>query len=117
MERDQSAPFAKLAVRFAEALTQRDFDAAHAMLCAGFRGAVTPDRLAKNYDEMIEYGEGPVTSVNLINTMARWPDRRPTDLGWAYVAISGDDFSEAVVVIIAEESGQPVVRHLEWGRP
>jgi hypothetical protein len=36
---------------------------------------------------------------------------------WAYVAMSGSSFSEAVTVIVAEYDGVLLVRDIEWGRP
>ena len=84
---------------------------------ASCRTAVGPERIRDNYVEMVEYGDGPPTSVQLISTMEQWPDKQPNDLGWAYVAIGGDGFSEAVTLILQQEGETPVIRHLEWGRP
>lgn len=117
VEVNHSAPYAKVAVEFARALVDGDFDGAHAKLCSGFRQAVSASRLRKNYGEMVEYGEAPADSVELITTMEEWPDKKANDLGWAYVAICGDGYSEAVTVILEEENGQPAIRELEWGRP
>ena len=49
--------------------------------------------------------------------MDYWPDKQPRDIGWAYAAIWGEGFSEAVTVTVAEEEGKEVIRVLEWGRP
>ena len=49
--------------------------------------------------------------------MTNWPDKRPGDVGWAYVSIVGDDFVEAVAVIIVEVGGELLIREIEWGRP
>ncbi|MBX3697596.1 MAG: hypothetical protein R3F08_13585 [Dokdonella sp.] len=117
MEVNHSAPYAIVAVAFARALVDGRFSDAHSMLSSGFRAAVDPDRIRNNYDEMIEYGEGPPTVVKLMSTMEQWPDKQSHDLGWAYVSISGDDFSEAVTVVLEQEAGKPVIRQLEWGRP
>jgi hypothetical protein len=46
-----------------------------------------------------------------------WPARQLGDVGWAYVAISGDGFSEAVTVTVADMGGRMMIRELEWGRP
>jgi hypothetical protein len=45
------------------------------------------------------------------------PDMTPADLGWVYVAISGESFSEAVTVVVTREDGGAKIRELEWGRP
>ncbi|HNC91251.1 MAG TPA: hypothetical protein PL000_20160 [Anaerolineales bacterium] len=49
--------------------------------------------------------------------MEQWPDQRPNDVGWAYVAIDGEGFSEAVTVIVENERQTPAIRYIEWGRP
>jgi hypothetical protein len=119
MECNHEAPYAKLAVRFANALVDGDFPLAHAMLSAELRAELPLDRLREAYDAMIEYGDGPPTDVELIVTMTQWqwPEQQPTDLGWAYVAIAGNGYSEAVTVIVKVEDGEPAIRYLEWGRP
>lgn len=66
---------------------------------------------------MISYSGGAPDSVELISTIDAWRDRHENDLGWAYVAISGDGFSEAVTAVVAKEAHRTVVRSLEWGRP
>jgi hypothetical protein len=49
--------------------------------------------------------------------MTSWPDKQPADLGWAYVSIGGDVYSEAVTVVVTSEEGTPRVRAVEFGRP
>ena len=117
IEADHHAPFAKLAENFARALVALDFSSAHALLSPGFQSVVGPDQLRSNYEEMVDYGGGPATEALLITTMEDWPDRQSNDLGWAYVAIVGEGFSEAVTVIVEEQEHGPCIRHLEWGRP
>ncbi len=117
VESDADSAHGKLAFAFAQALVAGDFQSAHSMLCDGFRSAATPERIRKNYEEMVAYGDGPPTEVSLPCTMTEWPGKRRHDLGWAYVSIGGLDFIEAVTVIVCEEQGRPVIRELEWGRP
>jgi hypothetical protein len=119
MECNHKAPFAQLAVRFANALVAGDFDLAYALLSPELRTNLTPDRLCETYEVMIEYGNGSPSDVELIVTMEQWqlPEQRPTDLGWAYVAIAGPGYSEAVTVIVEEAGDGPAIRYLEWGRP
>ena len=50
-------------------------------------------------------------------TMEAWPDKQPHDVGWAYVSIGGDVYSEAVTVVVARENGRLVIRQVEFGRP
>jgi hypothetical protein len=119
MDCNHDAPYAQLAVRFAKSLVSGDFKQAYMLLSPELRLDLTPDRLRETYEAMIEYGDGPPTDVELIVTMEQWqlPEQRSTDLGWAYVAIAGDGYSEAVTVIVEDAGGESVIRYLEWGRP
>jgi hypothetical protein len=104
---------------FAKALVGGEFDAARAMLSGALADEWPPWRLEQALAEMIEYGDGPADHVEVIqvDSMAGWPARESSDLGWAYVAICGDGFNEAVSVVVADEGGRTVIRDLEWGRP
>jgi hypothetical protein len=107
----------RVAAEFARALASNRFDQAHGLLSTSL-GASTPvEALQRQYVSMISYGEGPATDVRVMVVLDYWPDKRPGDVGWAYAAISGADFSEAVTVVVAHENGRDVIRQLEWGRP
>jgi hypothetical protein len=45
------------------------------------------------------------------------PGKQSDDLGWASVGISGDDFNEGIVCVVATIDGRNLIRELEWGRP
>jgi hypothetical protein len=49
--------------------------------------------------------------------MEDWPGREPSDVGWAYVSVGGDEYSEAVTVVVTLEEGELRVRTVEFGRP
>lgn len=117
LDTDHSAPYAKLAVRFAEALVGGDFAAAHGMLSPRLASELPADALRGRYEEMTEYGDGPADFLQLMFTMEEWADHQPADVGWAYVAITGPEFSEAVAVIVEQAEGELGIRDIEWGRP
>jgi hypothetical protein len=50
-------------------------------------------------------------------TLASWPDKRASDVRWAYVGISGDAYSEAVTVVVMLEDDTLRIRTVEFGRP
>ena len=111
------APYAQFAIRFAEALVARNFDMAHAMLSTSLRKATRVEQLRESYDMMMQRGDSTPPITELISTLDDWPTRRKSDLGWAYVAISGTSYAEGIAVIVKQVSGQPVIRQIEWGRP
>ena len=113
----EETPAAHRAVEFARAISSGDAAAAHGMLSSRLRAATTAEKLAADYREMVAYGEGAPTTIQVMNTMDQWPDKQPGDVQWVYVAIANDTFSEAATVVVAQESGGLVVRSVEWGRP
>ena len=101
-------------LEFSRALVSGDFAAAHALLDTPLSGEFTAETLAARYGEMIGYGSGPAEMTQIVTSFTEWPDRRDGDLGWAYAAIMGADFSEAVAAVVPERKR---IRRLEWGRP
>ncbi len=102
---------------FAQALVAGDFKRAHRLLEPGLGTQYTPAKLEIEYRDMISYGGGAAKEVRVMTALDYWPAKQLGDVGWAYVAISGDSFSEAVTVTVAEFGGRMLIRELEWGRP
>ena len=117
MDVDRDSVHGQTALTFAKHLTAGRFDDAHAMLSSNLQQQYLPSDLQQEYSAMISYGDSAPDFVELITTMDTWPARKTNDLGSAYVAISGDGYSEAVTVIVAQDSVHAYIRELEWGRP
>ena len=119
MQKANNTAAGKLGFAFAQAVVNGEFAAAHALLSDSLRQQMRPQDLESSYYAMIEYGEGPPNLIEVIQVdeMHGWPSRQDGDVGWAYVAICGDGYSEAVSVVVAEEAGREVIRMVEWGRP
>ena len=49
-----------------------------------------------------------------MQTLDTWPEKKKGDVGWVYVAIAGDDFSEAVTVVVAQVGDRLAIRSIEW---
>ena len=113
----KDTPNTRLAVDFAKAVASRDSTRAHGFLASKLQSVLTPETLAAQYDEMVAYGSGAPTIIQVITTMEAWPDKQPADTEWVYVAIANDTYSEAVTVVVAEEKSRLVIRSIEWGRP
>ena len=117
MESAQTPTYGELAALFAAHLTAGRYVEAHCLLSEQLKVVWPADALEREFSQMVESGHSSVCGVELINTMESWPTRKASDLGWAYVAISGEGFCEALTVIVARESDTSVIRELEWGRP
>lgn len=110
------ADFCAVAESFAEALMDLRFDDALALMSASQQQLLTPQDLARSYAAMVP-DAASVTEVGVVDVMADWPDKLPADRGWAYVSMSGDDFAEAVTVVVEEGAEGLRIRQVEWGRP
>lgn len=105
------------AVRFATALTDGDFTSAHDMLAPDLKSEYPVDELETRFREMVEYGDSPARVDGFAQTMVEWPSKGDKDLGWVYVSISGDDFGEAITVVVTEVASEMAIGSLEFGRP
>ncbi len=95
------------------------------MLTIALKSSCTPEVLKKELEEMIQYSgseERWPTMVQVvtggdISDMDKWLRKKPEDFGWAYVAIDGIDYCEAVTVMVSQEGERLAIREIEWGRP
>ena len=106
-----------LALAFARALVNQDFSTAHSMLSQNLKKELSQNEIQTKFNSMIEYGEGLPDFIDIMNVLDDWPTKQSNDIGWAYCAISGDGYSEAVALVVTNENGRQVVREIEWGRP
>jgi hypothetical protein len=113
-------PYQEVALAFATSLIERDFSRARGMLAPGLRAKLTEADLEEQLTAMYRsYADGQPEHALLIpeGTAEEWPAKEPGDIGFAYVSISGEDFNEAVSVIVSDIVGALVIREIEWGRP
>jgi len=116
-------PYAKIALAFARALTERDFDRANQMLAPSLRNDLTPAKLEHKYYRMISYaGKTTATDVSVGSVSDDWPSKEDSDVGWVYVGISGPYpeggvWNEAVAAVVSDSKGELLIRSVEWGRP
>lgn len=113
MDADHSSVHGHIAVTFAKHLTAGRFDDASAMLSENLQKQYLSNDLSREYSAMVSYGGIAPDTVELISTMDTWPARQTNDLCWAYVAISGDGFSEGVSVVVAQDDLHALIRGLE----
>ena len=114
---DMSQPYIALAGKFAHALADEKFDVAHALLTDDQKKLLSTAALKKEYEAMISYGPGPAKYVEVMQTLDAWPEKKKDDIGWVYVSIAGDSYSEAVTVVVTRTDAGLAIRTIEWGRP
>ena len=113
-------PHTRIAIEFARALVEEDFAKAEKLLSPELRRELTADALRTKLNGMFNrYSESKPRAIHFDeqSQVENWPAKRPGDVGWAYVSIEGDDFVEAVTVVVASVGGQCLIREVEWGRP
>ena len=113
-------PHAEIAIAFARALVDGDFARAASLLTPGLCREYTEEIMREKFNAMFRnYAKGEPRSIHFEEQfqLENWPAKQPGDIGWAYVGIDGDDFVEAVSVVISEVDGKNLIREIEWGRP
>lgn len=102
---------------FANALVAGEYNVAYNMLSTSLRAELSLVQLKEKFESMIRYGPSAPNSVKVMSFLNNYASKEALDIGWAYVAINGDGFCEAVSVIVTQEETKPVIRHIDWGRP
>jgi len=115
------AQYQELAVAFASALVDGDFARATEMLGPPLSETVSAADLNDSFDRMYRsYAEDDRPKRVWFDAEfsgEQWPAKQNGDVGWAYVAVQGEECVEAVTVTVAEKAGRLFIREVEWGRP
>jgi hypothetical protein len=111
------ADYRRIALEFARSLAAREYPKAYAMTSHGYRQKRTVDDLRIGFEAIVPTDWGAIGPIDVGQTMTSWPGKQPADLGWAYVSIGGDVYSEAVIVVVTSENGEAKIREVEFGRP
>lgn len=110
-----------LAQQFGDYLTQADYSTAYTLLSPEIQQQFSPDTLRQTVDAMIDYGSSPIQTaivmVDCLLTEWQYPPMEPQDVVWLYISLEGEDFLEAVSVIVCQQGEKLAIRWLEWGRP
>jgi hypothetical protein len=117
---DRAKPHARVAIEFASALVDKDFARARKLLGPQLLRELTEDDLrARLYGMFRGYSTGEPRSIQFDEQgqLEEWPGKQGGDIGWAYVSVEGDDFVEAVSVVVSAVGDEHLIREIEWGRP
>ena len=108
-----------VAQQFGDCIAIKDYDAAWALLSSELRLSFSPESIKNAATTMTAYGSGWIQVAQVMDefTLEDWPGKQADDLAVAYVALNGENFSEAVTLTLAEYGHEILIRHLEWGRP
>ena len=98
-----------LAIKFARALSKREYDEAHAMCSQELRSQIKVDRLREEFEDMIPLDWGVIDPIEL---------EESGDYPFIYVVLGGDVYSEAIIIdSFSIENNQVKVGSYQFGRP
>lgn len=106
-----------VALQFATTLAKRDYAQAYAMTSKEYQTRTSLEQMRGGFEAVVPNDWKTVGPIEVGNTMENWPEKRPSDVGWAYISLGGDVYSEAVTVIVTVEAQALRVRSVEFGRP
>jgi hypothetical protein len=109
--------YSSVGLTFASALASGDYPTAYAMTSRDYQRNTTLDEMRTAFEAIVRPDWRTIGPVAVGHTMETWPAKQPSDVGWVYINIGGDAYSEAVTVIVMEEAGTLKVRTVEFGRP
>ncbi|MFN5162000.1 MAG: hypothetical protein ACK5IA_09005 [Cyanobacteriota bacterium] len=118
-ERKQAMSYRAVAQRFGDCIAQKDYDAAWALLSRDLQVSSTPGSIKDAVKTMTAYASGSIHEAQVMDdfTLENWPGKQPDDLAVAYVALNGENFSEAVTLTLTAYGREIMIRHMELGRP
>ena len=117
MTAGSASDYRGVALEFTKALAAREYDKAYAMTSQAYRRRSTVDQLRAAFEAIVPTEWGTTGPIEVGQTLTSWSGKRPSDLGWAYVSIGGDVYSEAIIVVVTSENGKARIREVEFGRP
>jgi hypothetical protein len=117
MSGESAEDYKKVASGFTNALATRNYAAAYALTSTEYRDSTSLEAMQAAFEAIVPADWKTTGPVEVGQTMEDWPGRKPSDVGWAYVTVGGDTFSEAVTVVVTREKDALRVRTAEFGRP
>ena len=117
MNPEQSSDYVPVALDFARALASRAYSTAYAMTSSEYQRANSVAELQAAFEAIVPTDWGTVGPIEVGHTMDAWPDKQPSDAGWAYISIGGDMYSEALTLVVTREGDGLKIRSVEFGRP
>ena len=109
--------YSSVGLTFASALASRDYPTAYAMTSSDYQRKTTIKEMRAAFEAIVPTDWRTVGPVEVGHVMETWPAKQPSDVGWVYINIGGDVYSEAVTVVVMLEADTLKVRGVEFGRP
>lgn len=109
-------PYCMFAEDFCELLAKKKYRQAHAYLSEKTKEELTVSELGASWKNMTEGAD--LLDIELQKNMTDWPTRRKNEIAWCYFSVTGEEYSEAVAVVVAiTEFDSYEITEIEFGRP
>ncbi|MBD2490819.1 hypothetical protein [Aulosira sp. FACHB-615] len=115
-QEELETPYGQVALNFSLALLNHQYEKAHSYLGSAICDEWTPSLLKETYEGMVDYFEISASAMSIDSVETHLPDN-DSDSAMVYVSVIGEVNTEAVIVVVANESGNYLIQKLEWGRP
>jgi len=99
-------------------LAERKFKKAYEYLAPSLQQAISLAKFKDGWLGMVGRARAEDIDIILQQQMLEWPTRKQDEIGWCHFSISGQDFNEAVSVVVARTPYNGYwITELEFGRP
>lgn len=115
-QEELETPYCQVALKFSLALLNHQYEKAHSYLGSTICDEWPPSLLKETYEKMVDYFEIPASAMSVDSVETDLPNNG-SDSAMVYVSVVGEVNTEAVIVVVANESGNYLIQELEWGRP
>ena len=109
--------YSSAGLKFASALASRDYPTAYALTSSDYQHSTTLDEMRAGFEAIVPTDWRTVGPIEVGHVMETWPAKKPSDVGWIYISIGGEVYSEALSVVVMLEADTLKVRTVEFGRP
>ena len=111
--------YIQFAKQFGDLIAKEDYVAARVLLTREAQVEWPAEEIKRRSESMRRYAPGPFTDMRVMEDfiLEDWPAKQDGDVASIYIALSGDNFCEAVSIKVTQQDGELRVRDLEWGRP
>ncbi len=109
--------YQETALAFTKALAARDYPAAYALTGREYQNGTSLQAMQEAFERVVPRDWKTVGPVQVGETMSDWPGKTSVEVGWVYLTIGGDAYSEGVTVTVGRAVDGLRVRTVTFGRP
>jgi hypothetical protein len=106
----------RVAVEFVTELSKGNYNSAYKLASTELRDELTVEQMREGFEGIVPFEPGADRAVAVERVTPDWTGRRLGDVGWYFVAVTGEDVNDIVSLVVTLERGELRIRSLEFGR-